>query len=220
MRNFRFNIATILGMILLFGIGFAALRESSDLWESGIFTVTLGVLLVAVLVAVHRREAKRAFWIGFALFGWSYIALAQVPSIESRLLTVKGLAYLDSKLHGSNSAGFDFDYDNDGDMDLYVAKDPQPNALYRNLSNGKFQDVRASAGLNLQANKPTTRGTLSFRNSAGMVFRKSSGTPENFVRIGHSLLALVAAWLGGILSRRLHRRSIPPPVSTTSDTEG
>ena len=30
-----------------------------------------------------------------------------------------------------------------------------------------------------------------------------AGTTENFVRIGHSLLALLAGWLGGLLSRRL-----------------
>jgi hypothetical protein len=34
-----------------------------------------------------------------------------------------------------------------------------------------------------------------------------AGTTENFVRIGHSLLALLAGWLGGLLSRRLWRPS-------------
>src|SRR4051812_47811366 len=34
-----------------------------------------------------------------------------------------------------------------------------------------------------------------------------AGTTENFVRIGHSLLALLAGWLGGLLSRRLWRAS-------------
>ena len=28
------------------------------------------------------------------------------------------------------------------------------------------------------------------------------GTTENFVRIGHSLFALIVGWLGGVLSRR------------------
>ena len=46
------------------------------------------------------HEARRAFWIGFALFGWSYLGLSLVPSIESRLMTTKALAYLDSKVPG------------------------------------------------------------------------------------------------------------------------
>jgi hypothetical protein len=100
MRKLRFNIANLLVIILVLGVGFAALRESSALWESGIFTVTLGILLLSILLAVHRSESKRAFWLGFALFGWAYMGLALVPSIESRLITNKALAYLDSKVLG------------------------------------------------------------------------------------------------------------------------
>ena len=36
MRRLRFNIANLLGVILFLAVGFAALRESSDLWESGV----------------------------------------------------------------------------------------------------------------------------------------------------------------------------------------
>jgi hypothetical protein len=92
MKPIRFNIASILAVILVFGVGFAALRESNDLWDSGLFTLTIGVLIISVLLAIHRMEAKRAFWIGSALFGWSYLALSVVPSIESRMLSTKGLA--------------------------------------------------------------------------------------------------------------------------------
>ena len=57
-------------------------------------------LLISILLAVHRTESRRAFWLGFALFGWCYLALSLVPSIESRFLTTKALAYLDSKVPG------------------------------------------------------------------------------------------------------------------------
>ena len=42
MRRFRFNIASLLVVVLVLGFGFAALRESNDLWDSGLFTLTLG----------------------------------------------------------------------------------------------------------------------------------------------------------------------------------
>ena len=39
------------------------------------------------------------------------------------------------------------DYDNDGWPDLFVANDTQPNKLYRNLRNGRFEDVAIEAGV-------------------------------------------------------------------------
>jgi hypothetical protein len=69
MRRFRFNIANLIAIVFILGIGFAAVRESSDLWESGVFTLTLGVLLISILLAIHRIEKRRAFWMGSALFG-------------------------------------------------------------------------------------------------------------------------------------------------------
>jgi uncharacterized membrane protein len=69
MRRIRFNIASLLGVISVIGVGFAALRESSDLWVSSLFTLTLAALLISILLAIHRTEKRRAFWLGFALFG-------------------------------------------------------------------------------------------------------------------------------------------------------
>src|SRR5690348_358666 len=100
MSRIRFTIASLLVVVLLVAVGFAALREASDPWDSGVFTLALAILLVSILLAVHRTESRRAFWLGFALFGWGYLALSLIPSIESRLLTTKALAYLDSKVPG------------------------------------------------------------------------------------------------------------------------
>jgi hypothetical protein len=41
MRHIRFTIASLLIVVLFVAVGFAALRESNDLWDSGVFTVTL-----------------------------------------------------------------------------------------------------------------------------------------------------------------------------------
>jgi hypothetical protein len=40
-----------------------------------------------------------------------------------------------------------FDYDNDGWPDLFVANDTQPNKLYRNLRNGRFEEIGVRAGV-------------------------------------------------------------------------
>ncbi len=46
----------------------------------------------------------------------------------------------------SISAGW-ADYDNDGWLDLFICCERQPNRLYHNLGNGKFEEVSARAGL-------------------------------------------------------------------------
>ncbi|HEY6346827.1 MAG TPA: CRTAC1 family protein [Bryobacteraceae bacterium] len=40
-----------------------------------------------------------------------------------------------------------FDYDGDGWTDLFVANDTQPNKLYHNLKNGRFQEVGLASGV-------------------------------------------------------------------------
>jgi len=62
---------------------------------------------------------------------------------------------------------------------------------------------------------------------AGQSLTGSSGTTESFVRIGHSLLALIAAFVGGQLSRHLYgknweqvRGSINPMGSISDSSEG
>jgi len=201
MKRFRFHIGTLLLIILFVGIGLAALRESSDLWESGIFATTLGILLISILLAVHRREARRAFWIGFTLIGWIYLGLTFMPSIESRLVTTKALAFVKPAVHGRAPIGLaTFDYD-DGSIDLYVVNDSQSPVLYHNNGNGTFADVTAVAGL-----KPAGKQAW-FPNILAGPALTGLGTTENFVRIGHSLLALIAASVGGLLSRRLHFRN-------------
>jgi hypothetical protein len=221
MRKLRFNIANLRAVVFILGVGFAALRDSSDLWESGIFTLTLAALLISIPLAVYRLGSRRAFWLGFALFGWIYLGLSLVPSIESRLFTTNALGYLDSKVLRPTPDGLAyFDNDNDGLMDLDVVNNSQPNALFLNKGNGTFEDVTAAVGSN------PAGGQASFSNVlAGPSLKGSIGTTENFVRIGHSLLAFVAAHVGGRLSEYLHTKNshgtsapVPPPVSIWNDS--
>jgi hypothetical protein len=98
MKRTRFHLGTLVILVLLVGVGLAALRESNEIWDSSIFSIILGLLLMSILLAIHRTEKRRAFWLGFALFGSAYLGLSLVPSIESRLVTTKALPSLDSKV--------------------------------------------------------------------------------------------------------------------------
>ena len=194
MKHIRFSIANLLVVVLFVAIGFAALRESSDLWESGVFTLALTALLISILLAVHRTEFRRAFWIGFALFGWIYLGLSLVPSIESRLITTKALAYLDSKVPGRSIGVFTVQFSAMNSNQVQAVAITQ---------NGKHHATSSPGVVGLW---DATTGRL----LGGWI-----GTTENFVRIGHSLFVLLASWLGGHLSRRLCRssRSLAPPTA-------
>jgi len=203
MHRFRFTIAKLLGVILVLGVGFAALRESSDLWESGVFSLTLAALLVSILLAVHRSESKRAFWIGFAVFGWIYLGLSLVPSVESRLLTTKALAYLDSKVPEPFPT---FDT-----IEMADTGSGSPNNQGQNIA---FTAVRNQLATSRQ-------GTVRLRNGrTGRLLGGWGSTTENFVRIGHSLFALIIGWFGGLLSRHLCRSSRLPEPSVAVDAGG
>jgi hypothetical protein len=182
MRHLRFNIAGLLVVILVLAVGFAALRQADEAWESGLFSLLLLGLLLAVLMSVHRGEAKRAFWVGFALCGWVYLGLSLVPSVESRLVTTKALAYLDSKVPG------------------------HPSAVLAVRLTGMGS---GSSGAQIQIDSAASN--VRFWDAAtGRLLSGWGGTTANFIGIGHSLFALLAAWLGGLVSRRLYRHSRPP----------
>jgi hypothetical protein len=79
MRWLRVPIAGLMLSVLPVGVGLAALRDPSELWASALFTLTLLALLVSVLGTVARRGASQMAFLGFALFGGSYLVLAFGP---------------------------------------------------------------------------------------------------------------------------------------------
>jgi hypothetical protein len=193
MARLRFNIASLLVIILVLGVGFAALRESNDLWESALFTATIGILLVSVLLAVYRQGLPRAFWLGFAVFGWSYLALAVLPAINARLITTKALSYIDSKVQsrGSSAVGATPYWDS-------WSQNGQVQSAVFGL--GGQPRIAGGQGQEWIVDASTGQFVLTFR-----------GSSANFIRIGHSLFALLMAWLGGRLARRLSQRSSQRP---------
>jgi hypothetical protein len=190
MRRPRFTIAGLLGVVAFAGVAFASLREPTDAWDSTLFGLTVLTLLVSVLLAVHRSADRRAFRLGFALFGWSYLAASQVQPVATRLPTTKALVTAWEKL-----ARREIFWDDD-----------------LTLKNVRSFDVTTPAPpARIDPNPPAKWDVVVFSYPAAppspnyikrLVGLSGEGT-GNFVRIGHSLFAMCFALVGAHLSRYL-----------------
>jgi hypothetical protein len=204
MRHIRFSIAWLLLVVLFVAVAVAAHREATDLWDSALFGLTSLTLLTAVLLAVHRDRWVRAFWLGFALFGWSYLIASLVPPVGDRLPATRAMTYLHSKVPRAVPTGLGyFEYGgSDGRVDLFAANASAPGALYRNRGDGTFRDVTPGRAATVDT---PSGGVVVWKPSLPWkVLSGPKATTENFVRIGNSLTALVLAYAGGRLSRRLY----------------
>ena len=189
MRRFRFTIASFGGVVLFAAVGFAALRSSSAGWDSAVFGGALVILTGSLVLAVQRRGRSRAYWVGFAIVGWIYLGASLVPAIEARLPTTEPLTAIDAMRPAAPGGLGQFvaDLDLDGKADLVMTNSSVPN----NPGSPIVWDVSNS--------NPTARTWISMK-------RIPMGGGWHFVEIGHSLVALILAFVGGHASRLLHDR--------------
>jgi hypothetical protein len=82
MRHLSFSIAGLMVSVGFVAIACAAFRESSALWASITFSLTLACLAVAAVLAICGHGRTRAAWAGMAVFGFVYIHFAFGDQIE------------------------------------------------------------------------------------------------------------------------------------------
>jgi hypothetical protein len=101
MHRFRFNLLTLFGFVAAVAVACAALARPSQLWLVVVSATSLASLFYAVLAATYGRNARRAFWVGFAVFGWGYIALewASTAGLPFRLPISLVTGQLESVMH-------------------------------------------------------------------------------------------------------------------------
>jgi hypothetical protein len=75
MPSFKISLSGILGMVAVIALGLAGMSSPSSLSTAAAATVTLTLLLSAILAALFLSGNARGFWAGFALFGWVYLVL-------------------------------------------------------------------------------------------------------------------------------------------------
>src|SRR4051794_26136035 len=72
----RFTILGLMGLVLALAVAIAALRNADESWAGGLLLATPLLLSAALVGGLCGAERSRARRLGFAVFGWSYFALA------------------------------------------------------------------------------------------------------------------------------------------------
>ncbi len=74
---FRVSIKQALIAIAVVGLLLATLRFASPRFARVLFDLVLVFLALSVLLAIYGGASRRAFWGGFAIFGWLMLAVTQ-----------------------------------------------------------------------------------------------------------------------------------------------
>jgi hypothetical protein len=175
----RFSIATLMVVVLACGVALAALHTASEDWAGAILMLTLSFLGTSLLGWMIRKESKRAFWAGFAIFGCAYMLIEFVPKLWDQavdpLPTGRLLYEIHSKVVPSGVPVFD------------VGAGEKINISgrsYVGIGDGRFVDQGSAASSHLLR--------LALPGAANY---------EPFLRIGHCLFALLAGLIGGGIAR-------------------
>jgi hypothetical protein len=78
-------MAALMAAVGIAAAALAALKSANVFWRSVVSAFVIGLLLFAVLGCIHSSGAVRRFWSGVALFGWAYLALVYVPSLQNNV---------------------------------------------------------------------------------------------------------------------------------------
>jgi hypothetical protein len=187
----RFSIAAIMGFVFVFGVGLAAFRYPNKLWASFFYSLTIGAMVIGSLGAWFHRGLPQKFWMGYALCGWLYLLMNFGPWFQSEVSP-----------HLFTTALLDLIYPR-------VAAPEQTAMLEEDVwiigLAGGFggPSVPADAWEHWTKIDGAADGFAIANN-----FAVNRSWP--FQLIGHSILALLFAYIGGLISRRFARLGATP----------
>jgi hypothetical protein len=79
MTHPRISIVQSMAIVLYLGFGFAALRNADAYWAGATYTLAITMIAAALVGALARKSGDRMTWTGFAVFGWTYLLVLQLP---------------------------------------------------------------------------------------------------------------------------------------------
>jgi hypothetical protein len=194
----RFSIAWSMVAISVIALGIVGLRDANELWTGALLSLTLAILACSACGIAYGREAKRAGWFGFAVFGWGYFLLTFGPysasDVRSMLPTTQALAYLHARLRP-------------GGFSLLTTVYPPPGGS--GIAKAVFTDVQP-ASVPAMVSAPPAPGSYTFVERLATV----GDNFDHFLRVGHCLFTLIAGSFGALIALRFYRGAAPPQRDT------
>lgn len=192
--RFQFSLRELLALVVFVALGCAGFLQPSPLMASAVFSLTLVILSVAILAAVGKSSSARFFWIGFAVAGWGYLWLAHWPDegplglVPHWELQTTGPLLTTKLLHST-----------------FTTLHPPPENYHRSFGmggmGGGFMSVPPEGvdhGLPPLLAQYGGMGGFQRPASDGPSYEQMESA---FFRTGHSLWALLFAYVGGRLTR-------------------
>jgi hypothetical protein len=176
----RFSIRTLMAFVLVSAIGLAALRNANELWAGALLLVALAAAGAAVLGAIFLRGREQAWWAGFALFSGGYLVAAICP-VQSPLATTQMLIYIHPVVTSSETGP----------------------PVYPIFWRQRAQALAKIERLKAEGRGPADAALDSAMKLLANLNTQLAGTPnqDEFIRVGHSLLSLLAGLVGGMVAR-------------------
>jgi hypothetical protein len=234
-RATRFSIGNLLAVIAILGVALAAMRNPSYLWANATFTVALAAIVAAVVNVVVGRGARRAYWLGFALFGGTYLAICSIPLLRDTVcphLVTEAVFDMIYPFTGPDAGSrpysapvtFTRTFNNanvtfnatPGAVNVAPSLIPAPPPVAPNVNPAlsPFQSTYVMGPPTYVVNAPVSVATSPWAawtapdRSIGVGYQIGSinlVSSEAFRQIGHSLSALLAATLGGLFARNRYQ---------------
>jgi hypothetical protein len=238
MKFVRFSIAGLLASVVACGYGMACLRYASAPWAQALYSIALGLLVLALIGIACRAGSRRTFWTGFAIAGWSYLLVATGPwfhdTLSRRLVTTRLLDWAypvliprDDRLP-RDARMFDYNVNQKGPVytgDLADLKDASVSVFERNLilkDDTLLIECATVLGMPRMVGQASLRVDIDgFRQlqqvqNAGIEIKLVPRGPfasmwltppvgmDEFREVGHSIVAILCACLGGLVGRHLY----------------
>ena len=187
MRGFHFSLRWMFGTVSFLAIGCGLLIYASPLLSKLTSTLTVLVLLAAVPAAIYHAGDRRAFWAGFALFGFAYLWMVcgtwqshdGSTALRERLVTSDLLVRCHDALPLRQTAA-----------PILTGPVGYPANPYGNSQLGGGPNPYQPLGPN------------PYQLPATFVITTTTVDRADFLTTGHSLFALLFALLGGAITRR------------------
>lgn len=208
--RWSFGLRQLFLWMAAIAVGLVALRSATMTWVAATLGLAIAVLAASILLVIYRRGGQRAYWSGFATFGWLYLLLVFGS------WTLGRMAHDDSPLRAHNlltqqlsKTSYHWLYDKA--FEKYYASGPtgsyfgpMPGGGYVGIGMEGAADASGygSSGMMPGGGMPSAPYGMG---PAGPLPGPAPGPNESdFVNVAHGLWTLLFAAVGGFLAYWLY----------------